>query len=178
MITVDNLKCYLNTNLQGIINNDFNEIHYMIGLSSTMVYTDRTIVPINTFIPIMRNIDNIINNNLYINDNKPIIPLFEIVKLYTNNIKEFLYLSKINMDDSCEEYGKTIFACGWKNEKNEEYKFFYSKEKQSFFSSKMNELPKIIPNQQKYFNILYNWHFWVGSDEYFTNNEIININKI
>lgn len=181
MLTSDSLKYYQNTRLRGIIKGD-KTIYTMIGLDDHSIYIEGRLkpIPINSFVPIMRNLDELIEPNRY-NTNESVIPIFELAKLSDSNFyPNQKYLTKLEFDGDQNDYGKTIYICGWEDKNGNEYKFFYSKDKQSFYSSKMgcNELPQILPNQLKLFNALYMWHFWVGCDKYFENNFIINMKNL
>ena len=183
MILSDNLKFYLNTDLQGAVfsDNKTYDIHIMSGIINNKIITKTNKeFNINTFIPVMRHLDQLIEPLQYKGSNETIIPLFEIAKLSGVVYCDYpTSLFKVdNMDD--ERYGKILYFCSWKCKDDIEYKFFYSKEKQSFYISKVNcnDLPQIVSNQLNLLNGLYKWHFWLGSDKYFENNEILNINKL
>ena len=183
MINTDNLKYYLNTHLQGAVftsNNNYN-VQIMTGLSENSIYThDNSVFTINTFIPIMRHLDCLIQEIKYKNIDQAVIPLFEMAKLsgvvYCDKPKSLMKVELTN-----EDYGKTLYVCSWECEKDgQNYKFFYSKEKQSFYHSKAfsNDLPKVVSNQMHLINALYMWHFWLGSDEYFNKREILDMRNL
>lgn len=183
MITSDNLKYYINTNLQGIVSvNGVNEVHIMIGLDKFNVYTNRSSkpIPILNFKPIMRKLDDILELSINENNNH-VIPIFEVAKISDKiGFKQSKYLKKVIMDDDSLDYGKTLYACGWENIDNNEYKMFFSLENNSFYIARMGikDVPKIVPNQFLLFKILYGWHFWLGDQNYFNENIVIDIKSL
>lgn len=184
-LTSNDLKFYHNTGLQGIVHNKVNnidEIHTMIGLKNNLIYTDRIIEPIkiSEFKPIVRKIGNLIEpvQNC---DGVVVIPLFEIAKLVNKDDIYFTNKSLIKADmKEDSDYGRTLYACGWTNERDESYKMFFSVDRNSFYISRMGikDLPKVVPNQFLLFKVLYSWHFWLNNNIYFDEKLIIDVNTI